>query len=234
MKSIIHRADSRGHADHGWLDTYHTFSFANYYDPERVHFGALRVLNDDIVIGGKGFGAHPHDNMEIISIPLYGELEHRDNTGKQGVIRTNDVQIMSAGTGIMHAEKNASNTDPVNFLQIWIFPKEENIQPRYEQKTFDPAKRENRLQLVVAPDDSTAVWINQNAWLSLGKLVKDKTIDYTLHLPGNGLYIFVLSGSLEINGERLERRDGMGLEAISSVPVKAVEDAEFLLIEVPV
>lgn len=234
MEKIIHRADTRGHADHGWLNSYHTFSFAGYYNPERIHFGALRVLNDDVVKGGMGFGAHPHDNMEIVSIPLSGALEHRDNTGRHTIIRSNDVQIMSAGTGIVHSEFNASKIEPVNFLQIWVFPKLRNIQPRYEQKTFDPEHRVNRLQVVVSPEkDGEGVWINQDAWFSLGKFDAAQRVTYAPYLPSNGVYLFVINGEIELAGEILKKRDAIGLCNFDTIDIRALADTELLLMEVP-
>ena len=173
METILYKARERGHANHGWLDSYHSFSFSNFYNPEKVHFGALRVLNDDTVKAGYGFGKHPHDNMEIVSIPLYGDLAHTDSTGRNEIIRQNDVQIMSAGSGITHSEMNANKDKEVKFLQVWVFPKEYDIIPRYEQKTFDPQERKNKIQTVVAPDDKDAVFINQDAWFSLGSFDKD-------------------------------------------------------------
>ena len=233
-KKIIHRARTRGRANHGWLDSHHTFSFAGYHNPERMNFGLLRVLNDDIVAPGMGFGAHPHDNMEIISIPLSGELAHQDSTGNKKVIKTNDVQIMSAGSGLTHSEFNNSKTDQVNFLQIWVFPKEQNITPRYELKTFDPADRQNKLQTVVSPEkDAESIWINQDAWFTLGSLQTDFTQDYKLHKSGNGVYAFVLEGEVEIDGEKLSKRDGMGISDIETITIKASSDAELLLMEVP-
>src|SRR6185436_11000069 len=191
MKSILHPAGERGHVSFGWLDSHHSFSFGHWYDPEKLHFGALRVLNDDIVKGGGGFGAHPHDNMEIVSIPLKGALAHKDSTGTDGIIRTGDVQIMSAGTGIRHSEYNASQHDDVNFLQVWIIPKQQNIKPRYEQKTFNPADRKNKWQVVVSPEkDASSVWINQDAVFSLAHI--DSAITYNNKFKGNGLYLFVL------------------------------------------
>lgn len=234
MKTTFHAASSRGHANHGWLDTHHTFSFAGYYDPARVHFGLLRVLNDDVVKGGMGFGQHPHDNMEIVSIPLSGALEHRDNTGGHGVIRSGEVQIMSAGSGIVHSEKNASATEPVNFLQIWIFPKEKNIEPRYDQKVFKKEDRINRIQMVVSPDKSSnTLWINQNAWFSLSHLSKDTGIDYKLHDPSNGLYVFVIDGEITAGGHNMKKRDGMGIWETDTVRIESQKDAEILLMEVP-
>ena len=234
MKTILHTADSRGHANHGWLDSYHTFSFARYYDPERIHFGALRVLNDDTVAPGMGFGQHPHDNMEIVSIPLSGQLKHRDTTGTEAIIRTNDVQIMSAGSGLEHSEMNGSRTETVKFLQIWVFPKERNITPRYDQKTFDPADRKNKLQVVVSPEKSDqTIWINQDAWFSLAALDKGRQIDYTLHQAGHGVYVFVLSGNIKIGQQELGPRDGFGIRETAAFQVEASSDAEILLMEVP-
>src|SRR5688572_10982370 len=186
MNTVLHKAKTRGHANHGWLDTNHTFSFAHYYDPARMHFGALRVLNDDSVEGGNGFGTHPHDNMEIVSIPLYGDLEHKDSTGTTAVIKQNDVQIMSAGKGIYHSEYNKNKDKKVNFLQIWVFPKDKNIDPRYEQKTYNPEDRVNKLQQVVsAVKGDEGVWINQDAWFHLGNLKKGFETEYTLKQKGN-------------------------------------------------
>lgn len=234
MKTIIHRGNTRGFADHGWLQSYHTFSFAGYYNPERIHFGALRVLNDDTVKGGMGFGAHPHDNMEIVSIPLTGALEHKDNTGRHKIINQHDVQIMSAGTGIQHSEFNASKKDPVKFLQIWLFPKEKDITPRYDQKAFDPEGRVNRLQTVVSPDKSDdTLWINQDAWFSLGKFEKDQSVSYAPKRHGNGAYLFVLNGKVKIGGEVLETRDAIGVTDYDNLDITVAEDAEFLLMDVP-
>lgn len=234
MKTVVHKANTRGHANHGWLDSHHTFSFAGYYDPARVHFGALRVLNDDIVKGGAGFGQHPHDNMEIISIPLRGSLEHGDNTGGHGVIKSGEVQIMSAGSGIAHSEKNASKTDEVNFLQVWVFPKEKNIQPRYDQKLFPAEERLNKFQTVVSPEKNNAsLWINQDAWFSLGKLAKGFSIDYTVNKNTNGVYVFVIEGDVTTNGQKLNRRDGFGVWDVEKLTILADSDAEVLLMEVP-
>lgn len=233
MKTIVHKANTRGHANHGWLDSYHSFSFANYYNPERMGFGLLRVLNDDVVAGGGGFGAHPHDNMEIVSIPLKGDLEHRDSMGNVQVIRSGDVQIMSAGTGIYHSEYNKNAQEPVNFLQIWVFPKERNIEPRYDQKTYDPAGRVNKWQIVVAPDNEDAVWINQNAWFSLAKIESGKSIDYNLNDKSNGIYLFVLEGSIVAAGNLLEKRDALAAIETEVISLEAKENADVLVIEVP-
>jgi len=233
MKTILHTADSRGHANFGWLNSYHTFSFGHYHNPERMHFGALRVLNDDTVSAGMGFSKHPHDNMEIVSIPLSGDLHHRDSTGRDKIIRQNDVQIMSAGSGIEHSEMNANKDKEVKFLQIWVFPKNRNIAPRYEQKTFLPTDRANQLVTVVAPDDEKAVWINQDAWFSLANLSKECTTEYTIRKNGNGVYVFVLTGNITIGDQVLSQRDGLGISETDSIQILANTDAEFLLIDIP-
>jgi len=233
MKTILHKAAERGHANHGWLDSYHSFSFAHFYDPTKVHFGALRVLNDDTVKAGYGFSKHPHDNMEIVSIPLSGDLEHKDSTGRHEIIKQNDVQIMSAGSGIAHSEMNANKDKEVKFLQVWVFPKEQNITPRYEQKTFKPEDRNNKIKTVVAPDDIDAVWINQDAWFSLGKMDKDFTTTYSIKNNGNGVYAFVLEGEVTINGEKLSKRDALGVWDTDKIDITANTNAEVLLIDVP-
>jgi len=237
METIIktvHRAKDRGHADHGWLNAHHSFSFANYHDDEKVHFGLLRVLNDDIVAASKGFGAHPHDNMEIITIPLSGSLQHRDNTGRNEIILSGDVQIMSAGTGIVHSEMNPSPTEVVNLFQIWIFPKERNIKPRYEQKTFEPINRKNKFQVVVSPEQNAdSLWINQDAWLSLADLDQKHELTYTRNLEGNGMYIMVIEGNVTIEGEQLNKRDAIGIANASSILIQATENSKILVIEVP-
>jgi len=233
MKTILHKANDRGHANHGWLNSYHSFSFASFHDPEKVHFGALRVLNDDTVKAGNGFGKHPHDNMEIVSIPLSGDLKHEDSTGRKEVIRQNDVQIMSAGSGIAHSEFNANADKDVKFLQIWVFPKERNITPRYEQKTFRPEDRINQLQTVVAPDSAEAVYIHQDAWFSLGNLEQGFSTGYKPNKQGNGVYAFVLEGEVSINGNKLNKRDALGVWETDSLEIKANTKAELLLIEVP-
>ncbi|MCH2081287.1 MAG: pirin family protein [Saprospiraceae bacterium] len=233
MKKVVHKSDTRGHANHGWLESFHSFSFANYYNPNKMNFGLLRVLNDDSVAAGRGFGAHPHDNMEIISIPLEGDLEHQDNMGNKTVIKLNDVQIMSAGTGVVHSEYNHSRKDAVKFLQIWVFPKEKNIKPRYAQKTFEPADRENKLQLVVSPEHEEAIWINQDAYFSLGKFEAGKTVSYEIHKNGNGAYIFVLDGKVEVDGEVFDKRDAVGVWDTDKVNIKAAENTNFLVIDVP-
>ena len=233
MKTILYTADSRGHVNHGWLDAHHSFSFGNYYDASRVHFGMLRVLNDDIVQGGMGFGTHPHDNMEIITIPLTGALEHKDSTGGHGVIKQYDVQVMSAGTGLYHSEFNHSKTDFVNLLQVWIFPKEKNIKPRYDQKTFLPTERENKLQTVVAPDNAEALYVHQDTWFSLGKFEAGKTTDYNINKKGNGVYLFVTEGSVTVGEQQLNKRDALGIYDTDTISITATTDAEYLLIDVP-
>ena len=234
MNMVLHKANTRGHADHGWLNSWHSFSFAGYYDPTRIHFGALRVLNDDTVAGGMGFGKHPHDNMEIISIPLEGDLEHGDNMGNTTVIRKGDVQIMSAGTGVVHSEKNHHTDLPVKFLQIWVFPDKQNVQPRYDQKTINELDKANKLATIVSPiGHGEGVEIHQDAWFSLGHLDKGKTIDYKIRKAGNGVYAFVLEGDVIINEVVLNRRDGMGISEIDTLSITADSNTELLLMEVP-
>jgi redox-sensitive bicupin YhaK (pirin superfamily) len=235
MKSVLHKAETRGHANHGWLDSWHTFSFAGYYDPQRIHFGALRVLNDDTVSGGMGFGTHPHDNMEIISIPTSGDLEHRDNMGNSQVIRQGDVQVMSAGTGIQHAEKNKNTDKPVKFFQIWVFPNKKNVEPRYDQKSFSDEEKKNKLLTVVSPigTGDGGVQIHQDAWFSLGKLDKGISLKYDLKKKGNGVYAFVIEGSVKVNEIVLNKRDGLGISDSELLNISADSDAEVLLMEVP-
>lgn len=233
METIIHRADTRGKANHGWLNSRHTFSFGSYYDSSRTNFGMLRVLNDDVVSAGAGFGTHPHDNMEIISIPLSGSLQHKDNMGHTQIIRTNEVQIMSAGNGVMHSEYNNSKEEEVNFLQIWVYPKERDIKPKYQQKVFDPADRVNKIQTVVSPDANDALKINQNAYFSLGSFNKDFETTYNLKSDKNGVYIFIIEGRVLVAREPLGKRDGIGVWETTEVSVKASENAEILFIEVP-
>ena len=231
---VLHKSETRGDADHGWLRSRHTFSFADYYDPERVHFGMLRVLNDDTVEAGMGFGTHPHDNMEIISIPLEGDLEHKDSMGNISVIRHGDVQVMSAGTGITHSEYNKNKDRKVKFLQIWIFPNRRNVKPRYDQITLNIDDRHNRIQQILSPNpDDEGVWIYQNAWFHLGKFDKGFTADYSLKAKGNGVYAFILSGNMTINHQELTSRDGLGIWDVDKLSIKADSEAEFLLMEVP-
>ena len=233
MKTILHKAADRGHANHGWLDSYHSFSFAGYYDPAKMNFGALRVLNDDTVAPGYGFGKHPHDNMEIVSIPLSGDLHHQDSTGRDKIIKEGDVQIMSAGSGIAHSEKNANHNKEVKFLQLWVFPKLKNIEPRYEQKTFEVEGRKNKWQTVVAPDEATALWINQDARFTLCNLDQGFEIYYTLHQAGQGVYVFLIDGSITIDGHQLAKRDAIGVWEVDHFKIKATTDTQLLRIEVP-
>ena len=233
--AILHKASTRGHAHHGWLDSWHSFSFANYYNPERMHFGVLRVLNDDTIEGGTGFGMHPHDNMEIISIPLDGALEHKDSMGNKAVITAGEIQVMSAGTGIFHSEYNKSQGNASKFLQIWIFPNKRNVEPRYDQIALDVTKRTNRLQQILSPSpEDEGVWIHQDAWFHLGKFSKGSGQDYHVKRNGNGVYAFVIKGGFMIDDLALDERDGLGIKDISSFQMTATkDDSEILLMDVP-
>ncbi len=233
--AVLHKAATRGDANHGWLHSRHTFSFANYYNPERMHFGVLRVLNDDIVDGGEGFPKHPHDNMEIISIPLEGDLEHKDSMGNVAIIRNGDIQVMSAGTGIQHSEFNKNQNAPVKFLQIWVFPDKKNVTPRYDQITLTTADRHNTFQQILSPDPTDAgVWIHQNAWFHLAQFdAKHKQTYQLKDKINNGLYIFNLNGDIRVNDQLLSARDGYGVWSVSDVTIQADTTAEFLLMEVP-
>lgn len=234
MKTVLHKSADRGAADHGWLNAKHSFSFAGFYNPDKVHFGALRVLNDDIVAGGGGFPTHPHDNMEIVTIPLRGALQHKDSTGGEGIIEAGDVQIMSAGTGVRHSEFNASATEAVNLFQCWVFPKVENIKPRYDQRKFDLADREGKWQVVVSPIEAdNALWINQDARFLLTTIKAGNTQTYSNAFAGNGVYIMVIKGSITINGTELSDRDAIGVWEADSFDITANTDAELLAIEVP-
>lgn len=232
--TIVHKAETRGHANHGWLKSYHTFSFANYYNPERMHFGVLRVLNDDYVEAGMGFGTHPHDNMEIISIPLEGDLEHKDSMGNVAVIKNGDVQVMSAGTGITHSEYNKNKNKAVKFLQIWVFPNKRNVTPRYGQISLNEKDRHNKLQQIVSPNEKDdGAWIHQNAWFHLGKFDKGVSADYKVKAKENGVYVFVLNGDIAVNGQKLGGRDGFGVWNTANLSIVADSNAEFLLMDVP-
>lgn len=234
-KAVLHRAATRGHVNNGWLESYQTFGFAEYYNPERMHFGVLRVLNDDWVAPGMGFGSHPHDNMEIISIPLDGALEHTDSMNNRTVIDQGDIQVMSAGTGIFHAEYNHSLEKPVSFLQIWLFPKVKNVAPRYHQLSLRPDDRYNKLQQILSPnEDDEGVWIYQDAWFYMGRFDKDRIVDYTLKKNDNGVYIFVIKGELTVDGLSLHPKDGVGIWNTGNISLKAdSQGAEVLLMEVP-
>lgn len=232
---VLHKAGSRGHANHGWLNSHHTFSFANYYNPERMHFGVLRVLNDDWVAAGMGFDRHPHDNMEIISIPLEGDLEHKDSMGNVAVIKHGDIQVMSAGTGIFHSEYNKNRDQDTRFLQIWLFPNKKNVTPRYDQLSLNVNDRHNKLQQVLSPSQTDAgVWINQDAWFHMGRFDKGFTTNYTVKKKGNGVYAFVLKGEVTIANTKLDTRDGLGVWDIAQFNITAhSQDAEVLLMDVP-
>lgn len=233
-KTIVHKADLRGKADHGWLKSFHSFSFANFYDPHRIHFGALRVLNDDTVSEGRGFGSHPHDNMEIISIPLEGDLGHQDSMGNSAVIRHGDIQVMSAGTGIYHSEYNHNKSTAVKFLQIWIFPNKRDVTPRYDQLTLNVEDRKNKLQQVLSPNpDDQGVWIYQDAWFHMGNFDQGVEAEYQFKSEDSGVYAFVLSGTVQINGNVLDARDGLGIWETDKLAIKAETNSEFLLMEVP-
>lgn len=233
-KIVFHAAESRGLANHGWLVSRHTFSFANYFDPDRVQFGALRVLNDDVVQPGAGFGLHPHENMEIVSIPLAGSLAHKDSSGHEQIIKPGEVQIMSAGSGIYHSEYNHSKQHEVNFLQIWVLPKEKDITPRYEQMDFSEAMKRGGLFTIVSPTDPKALKINQDAFFSLGTLKKNTTIVHQLHRAGHGIYAFLIDGKAIIAGHTLDIRDAIGLTNQQEVTIEAIEESTLLLIEIPI
>jgi hypothetical protein len=234
MKTILHKAETRGHADHGWLNSYHTFSFARYHDPERMHFGVLRVLNDDTVAPGQGFGTHPHDNMEIISIPLEGDLEHKDSMGNVTVIKKGDVQVMSAGTGVSHSEYNKNSDREVKFLQIWVFPDKKGVSPRYDQISLKDIQKENELYQVLSPEkDDQGVWIHQDAWFHLGTFTGNVSTSYSLKKEGNGVYAFVLEGEVEVEGHQLGSRDGLGIWDTKEIQLKAHPESRILLMEVP-
>ena len=234
MNEVFHKNESRGLADLGWLISRHTFSFSNYHNPQRMNFGLLRVLNDDIVKPGRGFGAHPHDNMEIVSIPLSGSLRHEDSMGNRHVVSAGEVQVMSAGSGLTHSEYNNSDNEDVNFLQIWIQPKEKNIPPRYGQMRFDRTERQNRFQTLVAPNESpNTIRINQDAWLSMVELTAGSNIEYQKQRQTNGVYFFIVAGSVDIAGNTLDRRDGLALTEGTSIPIEAQSEAEILAIEIP-
>ena len=232
MSTTIYRAATRGHANHGWLDSYHTFSFGGYYHPDRVRFGMLRVFNDDTVEGGEGFGTHPHENMEIISIPLEGTLVHQDSTGHKGALKPGDVQVMSAGTGITHSEFNGSHDDVLKFLQIWIIPNAMGVEPRYDEKHI--AVQENAIDTVIGPKGgSEPIWIHQNAWLSLVRLDAGKDVTYTSKRDGNGIFLFMISGSATVAGESVYERDSIGVTNQASAAIEAAEDMYAVVIDVP-
>ncbi len=232
---IIHKADTRGHADHGWLKANHSFSFANYYDPERMHFGVLRVLNDDFIEGGMGFPTHPHDNMEIITIPLEGALEHKDSMGNKEIVKAGEIQVMSAGTGVYHSEYNHFKDKALKLFQIWLMPNKRNVTPRYDQMVLDVKHRRNKLQKILSPSaDDEGVWIHQDAWFYLGTLDEGFNVTHTLKKQGNGVYIMVVNGKFEVNGNALEQRDAIGLKDVNEINIKSLtQDAEILVMDVP-
>jgi redox-sensitive bicupin YhaK (pirin superfamily) len=232
-KTVYHPSSGRGHADHGWLNAHHSFSFAGFYDASKIHFGALRVLNDDIIAGGSGFGMHPHDNMEIITIMLRGALEHKDSMNNVGVIEENEVQVMSAGTGVHHSEYNHSKDKDANLLQIWIFPEKRNVTPRYDQRKFDIGN--NTLQVIVSPVDSNdeGLKIHQQAWIYRGKLQKGSTVEQALHGENKGVYVFLIDGSVAVNGQKLQKRDAAGISGSQQIKIEADADSDVLVLEVP-
>lgn len=234
MKKVIHTANSRGHANHGWLNAHHSFSFAGFYDPEKIHFGALRVLNDDIVAPKMGFSTHPHDNMEIITIPLSGSLRHKDSMGNGSLITTGEVQVMSAGTGIQHSEFNADPTEHLNLFQIWIFPNKKNVEPRYDQISYDLASNQDQFLQVVSPSSSDlGTWIHQDSWIHLAEISEGNLVSYPIKKEGNGVYLMVIEGSVEIDGNKLNAKDAIGLWEFDSVEIKADSKSKLIAIEVP-
>lgn len=234
-RTVLHKAVDRGHADHGWLDTWHSFSFANWHDPKRMHFGALRVLNDDTVMPGMGFGSHPHENMEIITLVTEGSLKHKDSMGHEGVIQAGDVQVMSAGTGVVHSEFNPDAEHQSKFFQIWLFPRQRGAEPRYDQISLKKEDRVNQFQQIVSPDPADAgTWIGQDAWLHLGRFDADRRAQHPFKRSGNGVYAMVVSGTAQVNGQHLATRDAVGVHGVAELDIRiGDEGAELLLIEVP-
>lgn len=234
MNTILHKANTRGHADHGWLDAHHTFSFANYHNRDRMNFGVLRVLNDDCIKGGKGFGTHPHDNMEIITIPLTGALEHKDSIGNIGVIKNGEIQVMSAGKGIYHSEYNKNQDIDVTLLQIWVYPNKKNVSPRYDQISLKGVDLKNKFYQILSPNpEDDGVWIHQNAWFHLAEFDKGTNETYKLRNKDNGVYCFVINGDITIEKQPLNERDGFGIWEIESFDLQADSDTKILLMEVP-
>ena len=232
--TVLHKANTRGHADHGWLNAYHSFCFASWYHPERVQFGTLRVLNDDTVAAGMGFGEHGHDNMEIITIPLEGDLAHKDSMGNAETIKTGDVQVMSAGTGIRHSEFNPNHDSRTKLFQIWLFPRTQNVTPRYQQITLDKTKQKNDFAQILSPNqEDEGVWIHQDAWFHLADFDKDFSKTYHIKKEGNGMYVFVISGTITVDGQELEMRDGLGITDFETLEITASTAAKFLLMEIP-
>ncbi len=234
MKKAFHAANTRGNANHGWLNANHSFSFANYHNPERMNFGALRVLNDDTIAPGMGFGTHPHENMEIITIPLEGDLEHKDSMGNIGVINEGEIQVMSAGTGVHHSEYNKNADQAVKVLQLWVFPKKQNVTPRYDQMSVRDLKKPNDFYQVLSPNSEDAgMWVHQDTWFHLGEFDVEKSLDYTLKKPGNGVYVFVIEGSFNVEGENLKKRDAIGIWETETINFTVQSESKVLLVEVP-
>lgn len=233
MKTILHKSNDRGEVSFGWLDSKLSFSFGQYFNPLKTNFGLLRVLNDDIIAPKMGFGKHPHDNMEIISIPIYGQLKHKDNKGHESIISENQIQVMSAGKGIIHSEYNPSLTESANFLQIWIFPNKPNVEPRYDQKTT-PTSIKNEFYQILSPDPSDdGVWIHQKSWMHLIDTSKDTTTVYDFKRKSNGVYVFVIKGETKIADYTLGYRDGIGVWDIDHFRLKIKANSKILCIEVP-
>ena len=234
MQFIVHIANTRGSADHGWLKVNHTFSFAGYYNPKRTHFGALRVLNDDSIAASMGFDTHPHDNMEIITIPLFGDLQHKDSMGNSGVITQGEIQVMSAGSGIQHSEFNHNSDKEVKVLQIWVFPNKKNVEPRYDQLSIKDLEKENNLFQILSPDkNDSGSWIHQEAWFHMGNLKSGWEKNYTLKGKNHGVYIFVIDGNILIDDQELKTRDGLGVTEAPEINIKIKEDSQILIMEVP-
>lgn len=234
MKTIVHTSESRGNANHGWLNATHSFSFASWYNPERMNFGALRVLNDDVVSAKMGFGTHPHDNMEIITIPLEGGIEHKDSMGNSGIVAVGEVQVMSAGTGIQHSEVNQNKDQEVKLLQIWVIPNRRNVEPRYQQIEIKTLEVKNKFFQILSPNpEDQGVWIHQDAYFNMGNLDKGITDTYQINNKSNGVYAFVIEGSATIGGELLNQRDAVGITETEQIQITAESDAKILLMEVP-
>ena len=234
MKTIYHSAETRGNANHGWLKANHSFSFAQYYDPKRMNFGALRVLNDDTIAPGKGFGTHPHDNMEIITIPLKGDLEHKDSMGNVGAIKEGEIQVMSAGTGVYHSEYNKNKDKPINLLQLWVIPKTRNVKPRYDQKSLREYKKTNAFYQILSPNqDDGGMWIHQDAWFHMGEFNQATKTEYITKKQGNGIYIFVIEGVFKVGGQQLNQRDALGVWEVKKISFVAEPNSKVLLVEVP-
>ena len=234
MKKAFHAAETRGNANHGWLNATHSFSFANYHNPDRMNFGALRVLNDDTIAAGMGFGTHPHENMEIITIPMEGDLEHKDSMGNIGVINEGEIQVMSAGTGVHHSEYNKNADQAVKVLQLWVFPKKQNVTPRYDQMSVRDLKKPNDFYQVLSPNsEDEGMWVHQDTWFHLGEFDVEQSLDYTIKQPGNGVYVFVIQGSFNVEGENLKKRDAIGIWDTETINFTAQSESKVLLVEVP-